>query len=63
MSKLGGCEVLAAMLKVDAGLVVVRPGLLLICDKGFASADFERFLSTQGITVLPPPAKTSPPSR
>jgi Transposase DDE domain len=47
--KIGEREVLDALLEVDADLVAARPGLLLICDKGFASADFERCLSAQGI--------------
>ena len=55
--KLGEREVLAAMLEVDADLVAARPGLLLICDKGFASTDFERSLSDQGITMLRPSRK------
>lgn len=50
-------EVLAAMLEVDADLVTDRPGLLLICDKGFASKAFERSLSQQGITLLRPSRK------
>jgi hypothetical protein len=55
--KLGEREVLAAMLEIDADLVAARPGLLLITDKGFASTDFERSLSAQGITLLRPSRK------
>jgi DDE family transposase len=55
--KLGEREVLAAMLELDADLVTARPGLLLITDKGFASADFEQSLSAQGITLLRPSRK------
>jgi hypothetical protein len=55
--KLGEREVLAAMLQMDAGLVATRPGLLLITDKGFASAAFEQSLSEQGITLLRPSRK------
>lgn len=55
--KLGEREVLAAMLEIDADLVAARPGLLLITDKGFASADFEQSLSAQGITLLRPSRK------
>lgn len=40
--KIGEREVLTAMLKVDAGLVAAREGILLISDKGFASKPFER---------------------
>ncbi|MBB6421483.1 hypothetical protein HDC93_007116 [Streptomyces sp. AK010] len=55
--KLGEREVLAAMLEVDAELVRVRPGLLLIGDKGFASKSFERSPSAQGVTLLRPSRK------
>jgi hypothetical protein len=43
--KIGEREVLAAMLEVDAGLVADRAGILLISDKGFASALFEKVLA------------------
>ena len=55
--KIGEREVLDALLQVDADLVAARPGLLLICDKGFASTDFERCLSAQGIAMLRPSRK------
>jgi Transposase DDE domain len=54
---LGEREVLAAMLDVDADLIAAREGLLLISDKGFASKDFEKSLSAQGITLLRPSRK------
>lgn len=50
-------EVLQAMLDVEASLVVDRPGLLLISDKGFASKEFENDLSMRGITLLRPSFK------
>ncbi|GHC69740.1 hypothetical protein GCM10007079_00580 [Nocardiopsis terrae] len=56
-AKIGERQVLAAMLEVDADLVVDRQGLLLITDKGFASKPFERSLSEQGITLLRPSRK------
>lgn len=56
--KLGEREVLAAMLEVDADLARQRPGLLLICDKGFAGTEFERSLrSEHGITLFRPSRK------
>jgi hypothetical protein len=55
--KIGERDVLHAMLEIDADMVADRPGLLLICDKGFASADLERSLSEQGITLLRPSRK------
>jgi hypothetical protein len=56
-AKMGEREVLAAMLEVDTELIASRDGILLISDKGFASADFERFLAQQGITLLRPSRK------
>jgi Transposase DDE domain len=55
--KIGEREVLAAMLEVDAGLIADRPGILLICDKGFASRQLEHQLAGQGITLLRPSRK------
>jgi hypothetical protein len=55
--KIGEREVLAAMLEVDAGLVDDRAGILLISDKGFASALFEKALAEQGIQLLRPSRK------
>jgi hypothetical protein len=55
--KIGEREVLAAMLEVDAGLVADRAGILLISDKGFASALFEKVLAEQGIQLLRPSRK------
>lgn len=55
--KIGEREVLAALLEVDADLVAARPGLLLITDKGFASADLEQTLAEHGITLLRPSRK------
>jgi Transposase DDE domain len=55
--KIGEREVLAAMLEVDAGLVADRAGILLISDKGFASALFEKVLAEQGVQLLRPSRK------
>ncbi|WSI72953.1 hypothetical protein OG599_24285 [Streptomyces sp. NBC_01335] len=55
--KIGGREVLAAMLEVDAHLVADREGILLISDKGFASKTFEKDLAQLGIEVLRPSLK------
>jgi hypothetical protein len=54
--KIGEREVLAAMLEPDAELVAGHGGILLISDKGFASATFERQLAQQGIE-LPQPSR------
>ncbi|MET7494008.1 IS982 family transposase [Streptomyces sp900116325] len=55
--KIGEREVLAAMLEVDADLVAVREGIVLISDKGFASKPFEKALAEQGIELLRPSRK------
>ncbi|MFC7641814.1 IS982 family transposase [Streptosporangium lutulentum] len=55
--KIGEREVLAAMLEVDAGLIAEREGILLICDKGFASKPFEKELAAHGIDLLRPSRK------
>jgi hypothetical protein len=55
--KIGEREVLAAMLEHDAELVTGHGGILLISDKGFASATFERQLAQQGIELLRPSRK------
>jgi hypothetical protein len=55
--KIGEREVLAAMLEVDAGLVADRAGILLVSDKGFASALFEKVLAEQGVQLLRPSRK------
>ena len=55
--KTGGREVLAAMLEAGAGLVAGRAGILLISDKGFASALFEKDLAGQGVQLLSPSPK------
>jgi hypothetical protein len=56
-AKMGEREVLAAMLEVDADLIAQRPALLLIADKGFAGAAFEKELAALGITLLRPTRK------
>ena len=55
--KIGGREVLSAMLEVDADLVAQRAGILLISDEGFASQPFERELADRGIELLRPSRK------
>jgi hypothetical protein len=55
--KIGEREVLAAMLELDPDLVTERGGVLLICDKGFASKTLEKELAGQGIRLLRPSRK------
>lgn len=56
-AKMGEREVLAAMLEVDADLIAERGNILLISDKGFASASLEEELAHAGITLLRPALK------
>ena len=56
-AELGEREVLAAMLEVDTDLVADREKILLISDKGFSSAPFERDLAGLGIELLRPSRK------
>lgn len=56
-AKIGEREVLSAMLQVEAGVVSTHPGVVLISDKGFASAAFEAELAGQGIELLRPSRK------
>lgn len=55
--KLGEREVLSAMLEVDAAVAAEHEGILLICDKGFASREFETLLGEYGVTMLRPSRK------
>jgi hypothetical protein len=48
--KLGDREVAATMLKHAS----LRPGLLIVADKGYASGEFEGFVSQLGITLVRP---------
>ncbi|MFE0256199.1 IS982 family transposase [Streptomyces sp. NPDC059010] len=50
-------EVLAAMFDREPHLSAVRSSLLPICDKGFASKEFEADLARQGIELLRPSFK------
>jgi hypothetical protein len=55
--KIGEREVLAAMLDVEPGLAITRPGLTLITDKGFAGRETEADLAGRGTTLLRPSRK------
>jgi len=47
-------EVARDMFEIDAALLAARPGQTVIADKGYASAEFETFLTEQGATLLRP---------
>jgi DDE family transposase len=53
-AKLGEREVVEAMLDREPQILADRPGLLLICDKGFASRRFEADLAAAGVCLLRP---------
>ena len=50
--KLGEREVAAAMLDHERGRL--RPGLVIVADKGFAGRDFEQLVSGYGAVLLRP---------
>lgn len=52
--KIGEREILSAILEVDADLLTARDAILLITDKGFVAAEFEKELAEQGIELLRP---------
>lgn len=56
-AKIGEREVVEAMLDHEEGILAARRGLLLICDKGFASKPFEQDLADRGVTLLRPSRK------
>ena len=47
-------QVLTAILEHDPELVSQRPGLVIIADKGYVSADLDRWLGQRGVTILRP---------
>lgn len=59
--KLGEREVMAAMMEVDHPLVAA--GLVILADKGFASADFERLLNDKGVHLVRPARRAAPRDR
>jgi hypothetical protein len=52
--KLDELQVLMAVLDHDAHLLTARPGLLLIADKGYASAELDNYLHDRGVELLRP---------
>jgi len=47
-------QVLTAIIDRDQDLVSHRPGLVIIADKGYVSADLDRWLAGHGVTILRP---------
>jgi hypothetical protein len=54
-------EVLAALIETEPDLAHDRPGLLILADKGYVSAELDRFLDQYGITLLRPSYRNCKP--
>ena len=52
--KLDERQILRAIIERDPGLVSGRRGLVIIADKGYVSADLDRWLAGHGVTILRP---------
>jgi hypothetical protein len=54
-------EILTAALEDDPSLLTSRPGQLIIADKGYVSADLDRWLADRGIRLLRPSYRNRTP--
>jgi hypothetical protein len=54
-------QVLTAVLQDDPGLLADRPGLLIIADKGYVSAELDRWLADHGVRLLRPSYRNRTP--
>jgi Transposase DDE domain len=59
--KLDERQVLMTVLDHDRHLLAARPGLLLIADKGYASAELDHYLHARGVDLLRPAYRNRPP--
>ncbi len=59
--KLDERQVLMSVLDVDADLLTARPGLLLIADKGYVSAELDDYLHARGADLLRPSYRNRTP--
>jgi hypothetical protein len=59
--KLDERQVLMAVLDQDRHLLAARPGLLLIADKGYASAELDSYLDHHGVELLRPAYRNRAP--
>jgi hypothetical protein len=59
--KLDERQVLMAILEHDPTLTTERPGLIIIADKGYASAELDRFLTERGVALLRPSYRNRTP--
>jgi Transposase DDE domain len=54
-------QVLTAVLDHDPDLITDRPGLLIVADKGYASAELDRWLADRGVRLLRPSYRNRSP--
>jgi hypothetical protein len=54
-------QVLTAALEDDPGLLAARPGQLIIADKGYVSAELDRWLAERGARLLRPSYRNRTP--
>jgi hypothetical protein len=54
-------QVLAAILDHDPHLITDRPGLVIIGDKGYVSAELDRYLAERGVRLLRPSYRNRTP--
>jgi hypothetical protein len=59
--KLDERQVLTAVLEDDPHLLTDRPGLLIIADKGYVSAELDRWLAERGVRLLRPSYRNRTP--
>ncbi len=59
--KLDERQVLMTVLDHDRHLLAARPGLLLIADKGYISAELDTYLRDRGVELLRPSYRNRPP--
>jgi hypothetical protein len=60
-AKLDERQVLTAALEEDPGLLAARPGQLIIADKGYISAELDRWLAERGARLLRPSYRNRTP--
>ena len=53
-------EIARDLFEIDPALLANRPGQTILADKGYASAEFEAFLTHHGATLLRPARKDEP---
>ena len=54
-------QVLTAVLDHDPDLIAERPGLLIVADKGYVSAELDRWLAERGVRLLRPSYRNRTP--